>query len=504
MPVVSPRNHFQAAVVKVFQSLCLLSPGTFIQTLFTNLEFSFWPSPDFIVEMSENLVSIIHYSGSASESQKKLGPKWENKVQKALILDYCCAMRTIYRIQNSENIDWDSVTDYLRNVKFLSGTKRLFEIVTASQHGFVVPGTGLRFFYNWKIRDIQALDDFEAKWFSPKEIASFKLTGYRDQELFGILAILSETVLKGKLDLFQVIIKNGSSEQIGVMDLLISLNTDTYHILHADGTSPMSFAMGFVYRPVLTEPFKDNLEIYKEMYMTVPKMAKISPTVKSLMSEIWLGIPYALGDLYPSEPFNGLVGDLTGIDPNPKLGSSIKLVSEKSANSSTSSTEHDATNADANADKGGSDIPPIDTTSAYSDDTGLIGTQGLNGRPSPNQRIANPIVIPESISSYELKRMLETANGLRNEIERETRTNVISQPRLRSMVSKLGNVVKNILPAANLILSAKILKELNPEYTTTSKGVSGNISVGPFTVSGKSSTGRSKPQRKLKFSGSGS
>jgi hypothetical protein len=466
MPILLPRIHINGACSKAFRQFMLFSKPVFDELQYGLITYVVSPSIEEIKFSADSAISLIYHSGLQFQARRQLGPQWETKVKQAIYVDFFATYDFVTLILTSSNIFWEQTEVYFRNFPGLPGTQHFIELMSASQRGFTIPLTRINLSYSFVLNQscIPSLKKFRNESFTQQEIAALDAVQWRSREHFGVIKQLEE-LIPG----FKVVTKisaSGVKEPACVGDLINDKDKNMVYILNSEGVSTLSLAYNILFKTELVEPYT-TFSLLKMCYMSIPN-PEIKSEIRACITEIWLGVPYAMGEIYPSEPLQHPSGQVPSGPQND--GSSTIDIPPSSSQ--------------------GPDVGPYPEDYEGPPSTEPVSPGSPDTPPNPSSSANNDSEI--------LLKALDTSIELQSEVTRVTDTidRSSSVGKTKRLINTLSKLVNNSIPLINLGLVSAILLHQNPEYSSTTDSTSATISTGPFSVSRSKGKAKSIPIRR--------
>lgn len=486
-------NHIRGSLSRVITSASKLTKSTLDRVYTGCITLTIRPSTEMIDLVISNLISFIQVSGKASEARRRLGPKWDRSVRKSVVVDFMRAFYLAQVVQNDSSFSWTTIKEAYGSMKATRMSNLLFQILSANTGGFEIPGTGYRFFYNFKLEvDINSYEEW-ARSILGKDFDSLKAQNYKSAEFYGVLATVKSYIAE---DFFLETPKPtlGSVEPMCIGDILFNDSScidlsnpsnSNYFILHSEGVSPISMAFNIFFGTKLQEVDILGINLVNMIYYFIEGSPKVE--VLELITNVAFGISYTDGQLLSddAQPFGG--SGNSGNDgpggnnpPNGPTDNNDDETVETINNPSSSSTQ----------DEGGSNDSELGS---------VTFNENQLDSPTPPESLTN-----KAASALESSITNVLGEALTGEVTQLVQNQLLSTPgikqktlinRVKSKIPGIaGNIVSNVIPIA---VSALYLSDRNRtlEGSTTST----SISLG-FKVPRTSRTKRKTPVKTTKRS----
>uniref|UniRef100_A0A2V0RID3 Uncharacterized protein n=1 Tax=viral metagenome TaxID=1070528 RepID=A0A2V0RID3_9ZZZZ len=491
---IPPMNHIRGSLSRVITSASKLTKSTLDRVYTGCITLTVRPSTDMIDLVISNLISFIQVSGKASEARRRLGPQWEDLVKKSVVIDFMRAYHLAQIVQDDSSFSWTTIKEAYGSMKATRMSNLLFQILSANTGGFEIPGTGYRFFYNFRLEVGINMYEKWAKSILGKEFDSLKSQNYRSAEYYGVLASVKSFIVE---DFFLETPKPtlGSIEPMCLGDVLfndssyidlVKSSNSKYYILHSEGVSPISMAFNIFFGTKLQEVTVLNINLVNMIYYFIEGSPKVE--VLELITNVAFGISYTDGQLLSddAQPFGGTGnGGNDGPDGNPPDGPI-----DDDGKGSTNEPNNDPTNSPSQDEGGSSGGEPESVTF----------TENQLDQPKLPESLTN-----KAASALESSITEVLGEVLTGEVTQLVQNQLLSTPDIKQktlinrVVSKIpglaGNVVQNIIPIA---VSALYLSDRNRALEGSTTGTSISLGLRGPSISRTTTKTTVKPVKRSK------
>jgi len=114
-----PKMHLPGSVIHSLGITARFSKQVLEQIKFGTIQISILPIPQFVEIVAEALVSIIRFKGNEGKARKILGPKWDDRVRKAVYHDFLSSLYFCVKVLSDSSYFFERSSEYFNQCKFL-------------------------------------------------------------------------------------------------------------------------------------------------------------------------------------------------------------------------------------------------------------------------------------------------------------------------------------------------------------------------------------------------